>query len=114
MNTDRIFTAELMIGNIVVFHGSLPFGVVDVDVLGSRYFVELEVLSVDLIASIARRIVDYHSEVVAVVLSKDGVEGVLDPKLGVVSIAGRYDAHRQLGRDILKFKNSIDTTVLEL
>ena len=114
MDTDGILTAVKVIGIVVIFHGPLPLGVVDVDILGSGYFVELEVLSVDLIASVARRVIGYHSEVVAVVLSKDGVEGVLNPKLGVVPIAGRYDAHWQLGRDILKFKNSIDTIVLEL
>ena len=113
MNTDCILTAIEVIGIVVVFHSPLPLGVVDVDVLGSGYFVELEVLSVDLIASVARRVIGYHSEVVAVVLSKDGVEGVLNPKLGVVPIAGRYDAHRQLGSDLLKFENSIDAIVLE-
>ena len=76
MNTDGILTAIKVISIVVIFHGSLPFGVVDVDVLGSRYFVELEVLSVGLIAYVTRRVISYHSEVVAVILSKDGVEGV--------------------------------------
>ena len=93
MNADCILTAIKVIGIEVIFHGSLLFGVVDVDVLGSRYFVKLEVFSVYFVTSVARRVIGYHSEVVAVILSKDGVEGVLNPKLGVVPIAGRYDAH---------------------
>ena len=93
MNTDRIFTAELMIGNIVVFHGSLPSGVVDVDVFGSRYFVELKIFSVYLVTAVTRRVISYHSEVVAVVLSKDGVEGILNPKSFIIFKTGRYDTH---------------------
>ena len=70
MNTNRILTAIKMIGIENIFHGSLSFGVVDVDVLGGRYFVELKVFSVYFIASIARRVIKYHNEVVAIVLSK--------------------------------------------
>ena len=76
MNTDCILTAIKMVRIVVIFHCSLSFGVVDVDVLGSRYFVELKIFSVYLVTAVTRRVISYHSEVVAVILSKDGVEGV--------------------------------------
>ena len=94
MNADRILTAIKMVCIVYVFHGSLPFGVVYVDVLGSRYFVELKVFSENFVTSVARRIISDHSEVVAIVLSKYGVERILDTKIGIVFKAGRYDAHR--------------------
>ena len=96
-----------------IFHGSLSFSVVNVDVLGGRYFVELKIFSVNFIASVTRRIIKYHNKVVAIVLSEYGVERILNPKIGIVFKAGRYDAHRQLSSCLFKFKDRIDAIVLE-
>ena len=84
MNADGILTAIEVVSIVYVFHGSLSFVVIDVDVPGGRDFVELKVFSVYFVASIVRSIINDHSEVVAVVLSKYGVEGVLDAEFGVV------------------------------
>ena len=113
MNADCILTAVKVIGIEVIFHGSLPFGVVDVDVLGSRYFVELKVFSVYFVASVARRIISYHSVVVAIVLSKYRVERILNTKIGIVFKAGRNNAHWQLSSDWFKSMDGIDSIVLE-
>ena len=99
MNTACVLTAIKMVRIVVIFHCSLSFGVVDVDVLGSRYFVELKVFSVYFVASVARRIISYHSVVVAIVLSKYRVERILNTKIGIVFKAGRNNAHWQLSSD---------------
>ena len=113
MNADGILTAIEVVGIVYVSHGSLSFVVVDVDVLGSRDFVELKVFSVYFVTSIFRKVIHDHGEVVAVVLSKYGVEGVLYAEFGVVVKTGRYDAHRQLGTGLFKLEKRIDPVVLQ-
>ena len=113
MNADGILTAIEVVSIVYVFHGSLSFVVIDVDVPGGRDFVELKVFSVYFVTSIVRSIINDHSEVVAVVLSKYGVEGVLDAEFGVVVKTGRYDAHRQLGTGLFKLEKRIDPVVLQ-
>ena len=94
MNTDCILTTIKMVRIVIIFHGSLSFGVVYIDILGSRYFVELKIFSVDFIASVTRRIISYHSVVVAIVLSKYRIERILNTKICIVFKAGRNNAHR--------------------
>ncbi len=57
VKTDGVFAAVFMVGDIVVFHGSLPLGVVDINILVRGYFVKLEVFAIDCIAAIWRCIV---------------------------------------------------------
>ena len=113
MNADGILTAIEVVSIVYVFHGSLSFVVIDVDVPGGRDFVELKVFSVYFVASVVRKVIYYHCEVVAVVLSKYGVEGILNPEFGIVIKAGRYDAHRQLSCGLFKLEKRVDAVVLQ-
>ena len=73
MNDYGVLTAVFVISIVVIRHCPLLFCIVDVDILGVGNPVELEVLAVDLITSISRRVVCDDCKVVGVVLSEDGV-----------------------------------------
>ena len=66
-----------------------------------RNFVELEILAIDLIAPISRRVIGNDCKVIRVVLSEDRVEVVLNPKHCVVSETGGDNAHWQFCVDSL-------------
>lgn len=94
VQTDGVFAAVLVVGIVVVLHGALPRSVVDVYVLVRGNPIKLKVLSVDLIAAVGRCVIHNDSEVVGVVLGKDGIEVVLDPELIIVEVAMSQNANR--------------------
>ena len=95
MNYDRVLAAVKMIGIVVISHCSFPFSIVDVDIFRVGNPVELKVLPIDLVTAIARGVVCDDCEVVAVVLSENRVEIVLDSKSIVVVVARSDNAHRK-------------------
>ena len=95
MNDYGVWTAIFMIGIVVIRHCSLSLCIINVDILGMRNSVELEILAVDLITSISRRVIGNDCKVIRVVLSEDRVEVVLNPEHCVVSKTGGDNAHRE-------------------
>ena len=97
---------------IDVLERGLALGVADVEVSVLADVVEEQVFADDFVGAVAGGVVDDHREVVGVVLREDGVEVVLEPKLGVVVVAGHHDAHWQLKREGREVVHALDARIL--
>ena len=95
-----------------VLERGLALGVADEDVSVLADVVEEQVVADDFVGAVAGGVVDDHCEVVGVVLREDGVEVVLESKLGVVVVAGHHEAHWQLKRKGREVVHALDAHIL--
>ena len=111
-NNHRVRGAVVVRSDVDVFQGSFPLFVLDVYIVFPVDVVEVEPLTVDLVAVVGGGVVDEDQEVVGVVLLEDRIEVVLDAELGVVVVARCYDAHRQLLRVLLEAPDLVNPLIL--
>lgn len=100
--------------DVDVLQSCLPLCVLNVDILAPVDAVEMQILAVDLVTVVSAAVVDDDCKVVGVVLGEEGIEVVLNPKLGVVVVAGHDSAHGDLFWILIEVPAGIQLPVLLL
>lgn len=96
-----IFLAVVDGAHVNVVHSSHTLVIFDIGVILFGNTMEGEIFAVGVSTTVLGDIIEDDHFEIGVILVEDGVETVLDAESGVIVVAGREDAHGQLGCDLV-------------